>query len=415
MRKRSRSGLARVEMDRRSSRLAEVKHREPSKENPGGGFDGIAQMWAPHTNDWNERFVYGCFDKSIAERVKGPNGTRVRLNNSHGWDCEDVIGSVMDAGNRPEGLWVSCDFSTVDDAQETRTKMKEKHLDELSIEFRSVLEQDLREDDGRVRIRVVQEAVLWGLAVVPYSSQEVPAILEVRSAAPYQDLPLAPWATAWDPAGARERVTAWSKGEQPPNGHGINTARLRRAFVLEDREDTGLEIQIADVIDGKLYAVPAALMRGAARLQSLAAGDGPELDGAVLLRAQDHLDRYFDRFPAEHRAILPPWRYGLDALALELRSGIALAPALLAAHRETIQFLATAAAAAEDVDEEGKPKKVKQPDKPAGPPATPPMEEQAAPTVIPDDEEERASALRNQNELRQAELRMAELGLAYDS
>ncbi|GAB3674241.1 hypothetical protein GCM10027589_44190 [Actinocorallia lasiicapitis] len=74
----------------------------------------------------------------------------------------------------------------------------------------------------------------------------------------YQDLPLADHDRKWDSAAADKRVRAWADAEHEPD------AAYRDAHLWYDGDkpqDFGsYKLPIADVVDGRLVAVPHAIM-----------------------------------------------------------------------------------------------------------------------------------------------------------
>ena len=79
----------------------------------------------------------------------------------------------------------------------------------------------------------------------------------------FGDLPLADRDRAWDGDAAEKRVRAWAKAEDEPN------EKYRDAHVWYDADAkenfTAYKLLIADVIDGRLKAVPARGVRGSRR------------------------------------------------------------------------------------------------------------------------------------------------------
>ena len=117
----------------------------------------------------------------------------------------------------------------------------------------------------------------------------------------FQDLPLAARERAWDGAAAEHRVRSFTGAEDGPND------RYRRAHVWYDREKKGnfgsYKLLIADVIDGRLVAVPRAVMAAAAVMQGSRGGiDLPERD---IKRVKSHLARYYGKMGES-----PPWARG---------------------------------------------------------------------------------------------------------
>src|SRR3954452_3325327 len=86
----------------------------------------------------------------------------------------------------------------------------------------------------------------------------------------FQDYPLADRDREWDGAAAEKRVRRWAGAEDAPN------ARYRDAHVWYDAEKrdnfTAYKLLIADVIDGKLTAVPRGIMSAGAVMQGSRGG-----------------------------------------------------------------------------------------------------------------------------------------------
>ena len=114
----------------------------------------------------------------------------------------------------------------------------------------------------------------------------------------FQDLPLADTDREWDGDAADERVRRWAKVDEEPN------EKYRDAHVWYDadkKENFGAyKLLIADVIDGKLYAVPRGVMAAAAVMQGSRGGaDLPDEDRE---RVKSHLARYYTKWGAD-----APW------------------------------------------------------------------------------------------------------------
>ena len=105
----------------------------------------------------------------------------------------------------------------------------------------------------------------------------------------FQDLPLAERDRAWDGDAAERRLRSFTGAEDGPND------RYRKTHVWYDREKKGnfgaYKLLIADVIDGRLVAVPRAIMAAGAVMQGSRGGiDLPERD---IKRVRSHLARYY--------------------------------------------------------------------------------------------------------------------------
>jgi hypothetical protein len=113
-----------------------------------------------------------------------------------------------------------------------------------------------------------------------------------------QDLPLADRRRRWNGDAANKRVRRWAGADESPN------ERYRKAFVWYDRdaEDKfgSYKLQIADVIDGRLTAVPRGVFIAAAVMQG--SRGGIDLPKKEIPRVKAHLARYYRKLGED-----PPW------------------------------------------------------------------------------------------------------------
>jgi hypothetical protein len=114
----------------------------------------------------------------------------------------------------------------------------------------------------------------------------------------FQDLPLADRDREWDGAAAEKRVRAWADAQDEPN------EKYRDAHVWYDADAkenfTAYKLLIADVIDGRLKAVPRGVFAAAAVMQGSRGGvDVPDKDRD---RIKSHLAKYYAKLD-----VTPPW------------------------------------------------------------------------------------------------------------
>jgi hypothetical protein len=107
----------------------------------------------------------------------------------------------------------------------------------------------------------------------------------------FADLPLADRDHEWDGDAAEKRVRSWAGAEKEP------TEKYRSAHVWYDAEKkqnfTAYKFLFADVIDGKLKAVPRGVMAAGNVMQGGRGGANlPESDIAKVKR---HLARYYEK------------------------------------------------------------------------------------------------------------------------
>jgi len=114
----------------------------------------------------------------------------------------------------------------------------------------------------------------------------------------FGDYPVADRDRAWDGDAAEKRVRAWAKAEDEPN------EKYRDAHVWYDAENkenfTAYKLLIADVVDGRLRAVPRGVFAAAAVMQGSRGGvDVPDKDRD---RIKSHLAKYYAKLDET-----PPW------------------------------------------------------------------------------------------------------------
>jgi len=120
----------------------------------------------------------------------------------------------------------------------------------------------------------------------------------------FQDLPLADRARAWDADKAEQGVRRWASSDGSGDKETMDWPKYRKAFMWYDDSDEenfgAYKLIFAEVIDGKLYAVPRGIFAVAAVLRGSRGGvDIPEADQADVKR---HVARYYQKLD-----MTPPW------------------------------------------------------------------------------------------------------------
>jgi len=105
----------------------------------------------------------------------------------------------------------------------------------------------------------------------------------------FQDLPMTDRDRSWDGDAAEKRVRTWADANDEPN------QKYRDAHVWYDGDNkdnfTAYKLLIADVVDGKLKAVPRAVMAAGAVMQG--SRGGIELPKRDIDRVKSHLAKYY--------------------------------------------------------------------------------------------------------------------------
>ncbi|OBC12313.1 hypothetical protein A5784_33645 [Mycobacterium sp. 852013-50091_SCH5140682] len=114
----------------------------------------------------------------------------------------------------------------------------------------------------------------------------------------FQDLPLADRDREWDGDAADKRVRKWADAQDEPN------AKYRDAHVWYDKDAknnfTAYKLLIADVVGGKLEAVPRGVMAAGGIMDGARGGiDIPKDD---VDRVKSHLAKYYKKMGEA-----PPW------------------------------------------------------------------------------------------------------------
>jgi hypothetical protein len=118
--------------------------------------------------------------------------------------------------------------------------------------------------------------------------REEPEAMAVTS---FQDLPLADRDREWDADAADKRVRRWAGADDGPN----TTYRDAHVWYDADQKDEfgSYKLLIADVVNGRLTAVPRGVMAAGAVMQGARGGvDLPEND---VDRVKSHLAKYYDK------------------------------------------------------------------------------------------------------------------------
>jgi len=129
-------------------------------------------------------------------------------------------------------------------------------------------------------------------------------------------LPLAPRDLPWDGTAAEMRVREWASSDNSGNKETINWRRYSNAFAWHDAQMpdnfTSYKLGFADVIDGRLVAVPRGVFAAAAALEGARGGVMiPESDKAT---ARSLLSRYYNKMRSEFNdeSIQDPFSKSLD-------------------------------------------------------------------------------------------------------
>lgn len=238
----------------------------------------------------NDKFHPGCFKASLEDWRKQGRDPKVR--EMHGDNIgvypvdrlkEDDIGLFGEAFINME----------IDQGREAYSKAKMGIYDRKSIGF-SV---DLKSTKGEFPYgRDIHKAHLYEGSLVDEPMNLNARITSVKCIQDFQDLPLAGAQQKFDKRIAKLNVAEWSGAVDNPN------ADYQSAFLVvgDGLKFSGHQLQIADVVDGELKAVPKAIYKAASML---ATGRGIEaMTEEQKESAKQHISHYYEKL-----GLTTPW------------------------------------------------------------------------------------------------------------
>jgi len=151
----------------------EPRMKTDNGENGAGWIEGYLAVFG-NVDRGGERIVKGAFEKSASERVKSGKVPLMAKHFAHGGDVADVIGTVTQAKEDEYGLWIHADFSSIQLAQDIRTKINEGSISGLSVGFELIRYEEERLD-GKTTILNLLECRLSEatITVKPMNEQAV--------------------------------------------------------------------------------------------------------------------------------------------------------------------------------------------------------------------------------------------------
>lgn len=233
-----------------------------------------------------DQFVKGAFQKSIAEHLERKRNIRFKDHHRRTvgmWNIDTVR-------EDDKGLYGEAEINLdVQQGREAMALIRQGALSDFSIGF-SVKEYTIDGD-----IRTITEAVIWEGSIVDEPMNPHAVVTDFKSVTPFQDLPLAERDREWDSTAAVKRVREFTDSTDAP------TSAYRRAFLWYDRENAetfgAYKLPYADVVNGRLVAVPRAIFAAAAAMQGARGGVNiPEGDRPAVIR---HIERYYAKMDME--------------------------------------------------------------------------------------------------------------------
>lgn len=294
-----------------------------------GIFEGYAAVFG-NEDLGGDIIEPGAFKKTLQENPRMP------ILWQH--DPREPIGVTLEAYEDMHGLRVRGQLNLeTSRGREAYALLKQGALKGLSIGYDAIKEVW---EGARRRLKEIR---LWEWSLVTFPMNPLAQVTAVKAVVPFQDLPLASEDRAWDADAARARIAKWAGGPEKEN---IDWSKYRKAFLWynsDEPENFGsYKLPIADVIDGKLMAVPRAIFAAAAAIQGARGGVNiPDSDIPAIKR---HLERYYRKMEKE-----PPWAekrsdmdmllYAIIGASSEIKAGRVLSAANRSLVEQAIQAL----------------------------------------------------------------------------
>jgi HK97 family phage prohead protease len=279
-----------------------VPFKLDSADADSGVFQGVASVFGNLIDTWPlTRVQPGAFTKTLAENFK-----RIKILYQHDWT--KPVGLPIELRETAEGLFTHGELGQSALAQSVRADLKplpltkRSILDELSIGFDPIREEYIKEEGQTEAVRLLKEVKLWEISIVTWGADSKARVRSAH-ALPFRDLPLAPEALLFERDAAIERVEKWAAGD---------AKKLAAAFITEGFQGPDSAALIADVVDGRLVAVPQAVYDAARTLSMFGAEDRDE-------DVQRHIERYYRKLGR-----VAPWDKRRSFLALSLEPFLSL-------------------------------------------------------------------------------------------
>lgn len=204
-------------------------------------FEGLASTFS--TDLGNDRIEPGAFRESIAK-----NKPVILFQH----DQSSPIGVTDEIRETMDGLFIKARLPKDDELVKGRIipQMKIGSLNSMSIGFR-MSQDDFEFDDG---VRVIKRLQLPEVSLVTFPMNPEAKVTGFKSVAAAKDLPLASEDCQWDQEATLTRLREITGSEERPS------EQYKSAFFWHDTSKTddftSYHLPFADVIDGKLTAVP---------------------------------------------------------------------------------------------------------------------------------------------------------------
>lgn len=255
-----------------------------------GTFTGFASVYG-NTDLANEIVEKGAFKRTL------DHSNIFTLLWQHDTKCPIGIGEVEDSDR---GLKITGKLNLETQlGREAHSLLKQRAIKGLSIGY------DVLQDHWEKGARYLKEIKLWEVSVVTFPCNELAGVNAVKSAVPYQNLPVAEKSVSWSSSDAKKNIKSWASDSEG----NIDFDKYKKAFMWYDPQNKdiqgGYKLPIANVVDGTLTVIPRAVYAAAAAIGGARGGlNIPEGDVA---KVKSHIDKYYGKLGET-----APWNKSFD-------------------------------------------------------------------------------------------------------
>ena len=250
-------------------------------------FEGYCSTYL-NVDRGQDAVMPGAFTETVFDLMSSKRVGKLPALWSHNGDMP--VGSYTEFRDDSHGLFVKGRLPKADTFVSGRLipQMKAESVTSMSIGYSTL---DYIIEGG---VRLLKKLKLWEISLVVTPMNPLAEITGLKSNSAFQDLPLAPRDQSWDAEAALARVKSFLESTDEPSD------LFRKAFLWSDSKNhedfDGYKLLIADVIDGKLTAVPRAIFAAAAAGGQKGVMVIPEDDREAVMAGIDH---YYSKMDLE--------------------------------------------------------------------------------------------------------------------
>jgi HK97 family phage prohead protease len=264
-------------------------------------FEGYASVFGIK-DSYGDVVVKGAFSKSL-EKIRQTDKKVPTL-----WQhkTSEPIGIYKELKEDDRGLFVVGIMPKDDSFVSGRVmpQMRIGAVRKMSIGYSTDTEEWIDEE----KTNYLKEITLHEVSIVTFPALTAADITNVKSVVPYKNLSLAPRDMEWDSGEADKRIRKFTGSDEKPS------AEYKNAFFWYDNKNAenfgAYKLPYADVVDGKLKAVPRGIFASAGG-RGVNAADIPDADKKKVIA---NINKYYKKMAKEFddESIVSPFEKSIN-------------------------------------------------------------------------------------------------------